>query len=86
MTPHPNTTGAIIISPERVYEEVRRLTEAVTRLESKVDGFITEAKDIRTDVADHEHRIRVLESTRWPLPALAILIAAASIIVTLYTR
>jgi len=65
--------NGIYISTGQVYEEVKALTQTVTRIESKVDGFITEAKDIRADVADHETRIRVLESGRWPLPAFGAL-------------
>lgn len=63
----------IYISPSQMYDEVKTLTQTVSRIETKVDGFITEAKDIRADVADHENRIRALESGRWPLPAFGAL-------------
>ena len=67
----------IYISPSQMYDEVKALTQTVGRIETKVDGFITEAKDIRADVADHETRIRSLESGRWPLPALGALAGIA---------
>jgi hypothetical protein len=51
----------VYISPAQTYQEVRALTEAVARIESKVDGFLRETKDIRRDVDDQEKRIRTLE-------------------------
>lgn len=55
----------VYISPAQMYEEVRGLSEAVSRIEAKIDGILDETKDIRGDVSDHENRLRALESTVW---------------------
>ncbi|GGV80521.1 hypothetical protein [Streptomyces thermoviolaceus] len=56
-TPDPG----VYISPSQTYAEVQNLVKTVSRIESKVDRFLDEAKDIRQDVSDHEVRIRALE-------------------------
>ncbi|MFZ3494635.1 hypothetical protein ACODT5_15650 [Streptomyces sp. 5.8] len=56
-----------------MYQEVRGLAQAVGRIESKIDGILDETKDIRTDLSDHEMRIRTLERSRWPLPTIGVL-------------
>ncbi|MFJ8081956.1 hypothetical protein ACIQ6Y_15230 [Streptomyces sp. NPDC096205] len=88
-TPDPG----VYISPAQMYQEVRGLAAAVGRIETKIDGILNETKDIRTDVADHESRLRTLESMpkpsdleprvtalekgRWPLPTIATLAGVA---------
>ncbi|TFE42508.1 hypothetical protein E3E14_25335 [Streptomyces sp. ICN441] len=67
----------VYISPAQMYQEVRGLAETVGRIETKVDGFIQEAKDIRGDLADHEARLRTLEKARWPLPTIGVLAGVA---------
>lgn len=67
----------VYISTAQMYQEVRDLTQTVGRIESKMDGFIDEAKDIRSDVQDHELRIRTLERARWPLPTIGVLAGVA---------
>lgn len=46
----------------------------LARIETKLDSVLHQA-------ADHEGRIRALESNRWPLPALAGLLSVAALIV-----
>lgn len=67
----------VYISPAQMYQEVRSLAQVVGRIETKVDGFIEEAKDIRGDLADHETRLRTLERARWPLPTIGVLAGVA---------
>jgi hypothetical protein len=55
----------VYIPSEQIYQEVRGLARTVDRIELKLDEVLTETKDIRGDVADHETRIRALESTVW---------------------
>lgn len=71
-TPDPG----VYISPAQTYQEVRDLARTVDRIEAKLDGVLDEQKDIRTDVADHETRLRVLERARWPLPTIGVLAGA----------
>ncbi|MFC8658440.1 hypothetical protein ACFUCT_25035 [Streptomyces parvus] len=63
----------VYISPAQMYQEVRALAQAVGRIESKIDGILDETKDIRSDLGDHEQRLRVLERARWPLPTIGVL-------------
>lgn len=63
----------VYISPAQMYQEVRGLAQAVGRIESKIDGILHETKDIRTDLGDHEQRLRTLERARWPLPTIGVL-------------
>jgi hypothetical protein len=76
-----------------MYQEVRGLAETVGRIETKIDGILHETKDIRTDLADHEARLRALETMpkttdleprvtilergRWPLPTIGVLAGLA---------
>ncbi|MEU3203581.1 hypothetical protein ABZ702_06790 [Streptomyces cyaneofuscatus] len=57
----------------QMYQEVRGLAQAMSRVEAKLDGVLDETKDIRSDVADHEVRLRTLERARWPLPTIGVL-------------
>ncbi|MEU6279515.1 hypothetical protein [Streptomyces sp. NPDC047028] len=75
-TPDPG----VYISPAQMYQEVRGLAQAVGRIETKIDGILNETKDIRTDVADHESRLRTLERARWPMPTIGVLAGAAGAI------
>lgn len=88
-TPDPG----VYISPAQMYQEVRGLAETVGRIETKIDGILNETKDIRTDLADHEARLRALETMpktadieprvatlergRWPLPTIGVLAGVA---------
>ena len=67
----------VYISNGQMYQEVRDLAQTVSRIESKVDNFLDEAKDIRSDVQDHEIRIRTLERARWPMPTIGVLAGVA---------
>nr|WP_228869922.1 hypothetical protein [Streptomyces halstedii] len=53
------------------------MAQAVGRIESKIDGILDDTRDIRTDLADHETRLRTLERARWPLPTLGALTGVA---------
>jgi hypothetical protein len=72
-TPDPG----VYISTAQMYQEVRDLAQTVGRIESKVDSFLDEAKDIRGDLQDHELRIRTLERARWPMPTIGVLAGVA---------
>lgn len=61
----------------QMYQEVRGLAQAVSRIESKIDGILDETKDIRSDLQDHEQRLRTLERARWPLPTIGVLAGVA---------
>ncbi|MCZ7413030.1 hypothetical protein [Streptomyces sp. WMMC897] len=71
------------ISLPQMYAEVRGLAQTVSRIEHKLDGLLDETRDIRTDMQDHETRLRALERSRWPLPSLAALVGLAALALTL---
>ncbi len=74
------------ITTTQMYQEQVATTAAVVRLEGKFDSltqsFASEQNNKNTVHADHEARLRNLERGRWPLPALASLIAVASLVLT----
>lgn len=59
----------VYISSAQMYQEMRSLHDAVTRMDSKIDGLASQGQTI----TDHESRIRALERGRWPLPTMAAL-------------
>ncbi|MFJ6935679.1 hypothetical protein [Streptomyces sp. NPDC101132] len=63
----------VYISSAQMYQEVRVLSEAVSRIEAKLDGILTNASALTKDVEDHEARLRALERARWPLPTIGVL-------------
>jgi hypothetical protein len=63
-----------------MYQEMRSLHDAVTRMDTKLDGLAGQS----TTIADHETRIRTLERGRWPLPAIGTLTGAAALVVTVW--
>lgn len=87
-TPSQPDTG-VYISNGQTYQEVRDLARTVDRIEHKLDEIVNATKDIRSDVADHESRLRNLEAqpkgetldaritplerARWPLPTIGVL-------------
>lgn len=61
MTAPPPDPG-VYISPAQTYQEVRGLSQAVGRIEGKLDQALRENADLRGDVQDHEDRLRRLEA------------------------
>lgn len=68
--------GGVQIGAREIYDEVKEVGR-------KVDRLVDAHEEIRTDVADHESRIRSLERMRWPLPSIAALVAVASLVVAI---
>jgi hypothetical protein len=84
-TPDPG----VFISSAQMYQELRTLSDGVTRVETKLDGIAQGLTELGKDVADHETRIRTLERGRWPLPTIGVLAGvagAATGAVALFTR
>lgn len=71
MVPDP-ALGGIIITSREIYD-------AVVRLTGRVDVLIEQQAATRSGVQDHEGRLRSLERTRWPLPAVAVLISMVAL-------
>ncbi|MET7560553.1 hypothetical protein ABZS95_10150 [Streptomyces sp. NPDC005479] len=63
----------VYISSSQMYQEMRSLHDAVSRVETKLDGLRDSYAEVTKDVADHETRLRALERARWPLPTLGVL-------------
>ncbi|MFG2683173.1 hypothetical protein [Streptomyces sp. NPDC048392] len=72
-TPDPG----VYIPPAQMYQELRSLSDGLTRVETKLDGIGQGLTDLGKDVADHETRLRALERGRWPLPTIAALTGVA---------
>ncbi|WP_067184654.1 hypothetical protein [Microtetraspora niveoalba] len=73
--------GPVTIGAREIYDELKTVGSKLDKVDSKVDGIVT-------DVTDHETRIRALERARWPLPSLAALVALGSLILAIisFTR
>jgi hypothetical protein len=72
-----------------MYQELRSLSDGLTRVETKLDGIGQGLTDLGKDVADHETRLRTLERSRWPLPTIGVLApvaGAATGAIALFTR
>lgn len=71
--------GPITITAREVYD-------AVVRLTGRVDILISQQDTTRAGVQDHESRLRTLERARWPLPAAAVLLSLAALVIPIFTR
>lgn len=60
---------------------LKEIYEQLIRLNTKVEVLMSDQGDSEIKIADHESRLRLLERARWPLPAITILIALASLAV-----
>jgi hypothetical protein len=94
MAPHTtDPLGPVHIGAREIYDAVVRVGNAVERLtdqtadiERTVDQHDTQLRgltNVPERLTDHEGRLRVLESGRWPLPAAGLLIALAALAVAL---
>ena len=73
----PADPSGVYISSAQMYQELRSLSDGLTRVETKLDGIGQGLNDLGKDVADHETRIRTLEKARWPLPTIGVLAGVA---------
>ena len=83
--------GPVHIGAREIYDAVVRVGSAVERLtdqhadvERTVDQHDTQLRGLGgapERLVDHEDRLRVLESARWPLPAAGVLLALAALTV-----
>lgn len=74
MTPDP-LGPVVVIGLKEIYDQLLRLT-------TQVEILIGDQRDTEARTQDHEARLRALERGRWPLPALAVLISLASVVLT----
>jgi hypothetical protein len=60
--------GSVVVTPGDMYAEIRDMGKKLDHLASVVDPAFA---DIRSDMSDHESRIRGLERRVWALAAVA---------------
>lgn len=60
--------GSVVITPTQMYGEIRDMKEQVQHLVNVVDPALT---DIRSDIGDHERRLRSLEIKVWIAAGIA---------------
>lgn len=68
--------GSVIITTTQMYDELRAVHQVVTSTKSALDRIADSVTDARSDVADHEARIRALERSRWAIGGAATLLGA----------
>ncbi|MFE9765130.1 hypothetical protein ACFYPC_11445 [Streptomyces sp. NPDC005808] len=71
----------VYISSGQMYQELRSLSDGVTRVETKLDTIGQGLTEVGKDVADHESRIRTLEHTMWRAAGGAAVLGAGAGIV-----
>lgn len=82
--------GPLTIGPREIYDQLTMVRSAMERLATQGEGTATTLADHETRLRaverddDHEQRLRKLEGSRWPLPALAALVAIASLVLAAY--
>ncbi|MFZ4234987.1 hypothetical protein ACOZGD_07315 [Streptomyces murinus] len=82
-TPDPG----VYIPPAQMYQELRSLSDGVTRVETKLDSIAKGLGEVGKDVADHEVRLRALEQTLWrAVGGAAVLGAGAGVLAQLLMR
>jgi hypothetical protein len=74
----PDPLGPVVITVREIYDQLVRLTTAVEGLLKDHGDTVTRLAELRTD---HETRLRALERARWPLPSIAALLGAGSLVV-----
>lgn len=75
--------------PFHVVITAKEIYDAVVKLTGTVEVLISQQQDTKGDLSDHEIRIRTLEKSRWPLPALGIVLSLVSlglVIIPLLTK
>ncbi|RVX43320.1 hypothetical protein EDD27_5998 [Nonomuraea polychroma] len=80
-----NPLAGVQIGAREIYDELRTACGKVDQLGSKADQVASAHDDMRSDLTDHEARLRVLERSRWLLPSLAALIAVGSLVLAVVT-
>jgi len=71
---------------EPVIIGAREIYDAVLALRGSVDRVVEQHAETRSDVKDHENRIRALEAARWPLPALAIVLSLFTLMIAIIPK
>lgn len=71
--------GPVVITAREIYDKLVLVAAALDRLG---DRFNDQARDL----SDHETRIRNLERGRWPLPALAVIVSIAALVIPMIVR
>lgn len=64
--------GPVVITAREIYDQLVRVVAVVEKVSIQL-------VDMAKQNADHETRLRSLERARWPLPAAAMLMAAATL-------
>lgn len=79
MTDPSGMLSGVVITSREIYD-------AVVRLTGRVDVLIAQQETTKSEIQDHEARLRSLESARWPLPAASVIISLAAIGITIVER
>lgn len=62
----------------------REIYDKLLELDKKVDKIATRYDEVWKKLHDHEARVRDLEKGRWPLPSLAVVVAGASLLMSVW--
>ncbi|MEU2264907.1 hypothetical protein ABZ568_00335 [Streptomyces olindensis] len=65
MSTPPQDPG-VYISPAQTYSEVRELSRKLDKMDGKIDMVLRDSLEIKSEVSDHEGRLRLLELGETP--------------------
>lgn len=71
--------GPVVITSREIYDQLVRVADALSTLATRIDRLTDGQTEVRSDVADHEARLRSLERRQWPLPTAAVLVSLAAL-------
>jgi len=75
----PDQGPVVLIGLKEIYD-------ALLRLDATVATLVNQHNEVRSDIADHETRLRALERARWPLPAASVLVSLVAIAITIIPK
>ena len=70
----------MIVTPAQMFAEMREMHDEVKALKNVLDPALT---DIRTDVKDHELRLRSVEKRIWMASGVAALVSSGAVAIIL---
>ena len=76
----PVPDGSVIVTPAQMFAEMREMHDEVKALKNVLDPALT---DIRTDVKDHELRLRSVEKRIWMASGVAALVSSGAVAIIL---
>jgi hypothetical protein len=73
--------GPAFGAPAVVTIGLKEIYDQLVSLNTRVEILLADQRDVEARTQDHETRLRALERSRWPLPALAMVVSVATFVI-----